>query len=232
MEQALRRAEKQEQAAGLERRLRAGIPPLLGAFGKTGEPARPRRNERQSRSEYKDNIEKYFPKLFKIINYRRLEEASERPGDEGSAPEKPRWTGIVYWDTADKTLDRFKKWEKNMPSTLDVMVAQEDLWVYEALLRIIKNTNERAKDHKHANIKRIAALEIGDEAVQSWRKTDQTVLRLGDAAAAAVGPAPAAAPAGMPGARAPKLRRWPTAMSTTRAGRCRIPPSSPMPSSA
>jgi len=42
-------------------------------------------------------------------------------------------------------------------------MAQEDLWVYEALLRVVKNTNRGATKTYNAPIKRIDALQIGQE---------------------------------------------------------------------
>jgi hypothetical protein len=66
------------------------------------------------------------------------------------------------------------------------MLAQEDLWVYEALLNVIRNTNNCAPDkeksykapatHKEAPIKRIESLEIGSDATQSWAASENSVF--------------------------------------------------------
>ena len=69
--------------------------------------------------------------------------------------------GIVEWDETDldQLWDRFQ-WT-DVPSTMDVVLAQEDLWVYEALLRVIKSVNATATNQTNASVKRINALEIG-----------------------------------------------------------------------
>ena len=70
------------------------------------------------------------------------------------------------------------------------MLAQEDLWVYEALLNVIHNTNNCAKgneknyvppaSHKDAPIKKIEGLEIGNEAAQSWAACENAVFTFPD----------------------------------------------------
>jgi hypothetical protein len=91
------------------------------------------------------------------------------------------------------------------------MLAQEELWVYEALLKVIRNTNDNSKGkendktpltHKTARIKEILALEIGNEAVLSWtgREGESAVIILpaeGAAADAHAPPAKAPPPAAM-----------------------------------
>ena len=55
-------------------------------------------------------------------------------------------------------------------------LAQEDLWVYEALLRIIENTN-KGTTYENAAIKRIDALEIGKQAARSWGQDEEPVIK-------------------------------------------------------
>jgi hypothetical protein len=78
--------------------------------------------------------------------------------------------GVVEWDPADQArlVQRFN-WQ-TWPTTQQVRLAQEDLWVYEALLRIIKNTNGRVKNRNDAAIKQIQALQIGRDASLAWQK--------------------------------------------------------------
>lgn len=145
---------------------------------------------------YQYFIRDHFPLVFDIIDLRRPaegeeddEEASEgnggnqgreidqfsrnrsRPGrgarSRGQAPASDvEMVGIVDWDGAEELIDRFD-WVTR-PSTLQVKLAQEDLWVYEALLRVIANTNAGVTAHYKAPVKRIIAMEIGQQAAASW----------------------------------------------------------------
>ena len=50
--------------------------------------------------------------------------------------------GVLEWDESDRNrIMRQFQWEET-PDTQTVRLAQEDLWVYEALLRIIEKTNK------------------------------------------------------------------------------------------
>lgn len=76
----------------------------------------------------------------------------------------PKMIGVVYWVPTDLAafVERFN-WP-TLPTTRDVIRAQENLWVYEALLRIIKETNGRVKNRDDAAVKEIRALQIGGAA--------------------------------------------------------------------
>jgi hypothetical protein len=78
---------------------------------------------------------------------------------------------IVEWLDSDFTRieKRFSGWITT-PSSLEVRMAQEDLWVAEALLRIIQETNKGATSQEYAAVKRIEALEIGKTAAAAWAK--------------------------------------------------------------
>ena len=54
---------------------------------------------------------------------------------------------------------------------MDVVLAQEDLWVYEALLRVVKSVNEAATSPTNASVKRIEALEIGRDSRTAWKQS-------------------------------------------------------------
>ena len=70
------------------------------------------------------------------------------------------WIGTVDWNANDiNALESRFNW-KETPSTLAVVLAQEDLWVIEALLRVITNTNE-GTTYATAAVKQIRALQIG-----------------------------------------------------------------------
>jgi hypothetical protein len=79
-------------------------------------------------------------------------------------------------------------------------LAQEDLWVIEALLRVIKKTNEDAKGPSDATVKVVEALEIGKDAVAAWKTSAASVVS--NAGEAPGGPGPSG-PGGPPGAAAP-----------------------------
>ncbi len=85
----------------------------------------------------------------------------------GKVPERPdeKWIGTVEWNYNEYAAIRAKYTWQETPSTLRVTMAQEDLWVYEVLLRAIKKTNEHAGG---SAIRRIVALQIGAAAVKGW----------------------------------------------------------------
>ena len=109
---------------------------------------------RPYREEYQNYIKNYFPKLQKMIDIRRIkEDPSEKDhgGKSGAAAPGAFTTGnnvepqgLVHWELADRKNfeDRFV-WQ-DTPSTLAILLAQEDLWVCQALLRVISNCNEGA----------------------------------------------------------------------------------------
>ena len=99
-----------------------------------------------------------------------------RPNPVGPGEEK--YKGCLEWPGATGLMECFRNWN-DTPTTPQVILAQEELWVYEALLRVIRNTNDcdpspmpkhDAKNYrpptsqKNARIKEIRALEIGEEA--------------------------------------------------------------------
>jgi hypothetical protein len=113
------------------------------------------------------------------------------PRGIGQSPSDVETTGIVEWDEADREslLDRFR-WQ-TPPNTLQVVLAQEDLWVYEALLHVIKDTNAGADESRRfeAPVLRIDSLLIGQEAVAAWEKASGTVFQLTGGTAPSRGPA-------------------------------------------
>ena len=87
--------------------------------------------------------------------------------------------GIVDWNASDITaLESRFNW-KDTPSTLAVVLAQEDLWVIEALLRVIANTNE-GTTYATAAVKQIHTLQIGKDAV-GGRQGEEGMFRAGPA---------------------------------------------------
>jgi hypothetical protein len=124
------------------------------------------------------------------------------PGADAGKPETVEMVGVLDWDPSD--LDRIKKqlvWEET-PDTQTVRLAQEDLWVYEALLRIIENTNKDEKTNKaptsyeKAAIKRIEAVEIGQQAARRWAQDKESVISGLAAVSATPGPGGPGGPGG------------------------------------
>ena len=77
-------------------------------------------------------------------------------------PSHRETTGLVVWDDYAKFQDHFT-WQA-APSPLEVWLAQEDLWVYQALLQIIVETNQGAGSHSSAPVKRIISMDIAQNA--------------------------------------------------------------------
>lgn len=96
--------------------------------------------------------------------------ASYAAGAEGygSGRPRPRQEFVVDWSTADQSqlLGKFT-WtgqRDSLPTTLQVLYAQEDLWVLKNVMEIINRTNDGATERHKASIKRIDSIQIGREA--------------------------------------------------------------------
>lgn len=135
----------------------------------------------------------YIPGLAKMIDMRRPAETKEHangamggntpipggfrmpggmpggmPGAGMYGANQEEMVGLVEWTLSDydRLVNRFT-WTA-VPSTLEVMLAQEDLWVYEALLRVIQSANKDAKTQANAAVKKIEAIEIGKDSRAAW----------------------------------------------------------------
>ncbi|MGB9689346.1 hypothetical protein [Thermogutta sp.] len=89
------------------------------------------------------------------------------PGTTGTGgPATVEMEGIVEWNPQNiAAIKQRFAWIK-VPTSEEIWNAQEDLWVYEALLRIIAKTNEGATGPHNAAVKRINAVEIGPDAAR------------------------------------------------------------------
>ena len=85
------------------------------------------------------------------------------------SPEEP-W--VVEWHDQDRLYDEYH-WPDDPPYPYEVWTTQEDLWVYQALLTIIKNTNQGATGQHNAAIKEIDTLQVGTEASKNFDSKDQ-----------------------------------------------------------
>jgi len=145
--------------------------------------------------------------------------------EQDQTDEEDVYVGVVEWD-APEIFD-IADWDQR-PTTQQVLLAQEDLWVYEALLRMIRNVNEGVDSHDKAWIKQIRALEVGRPAAEAWVELQQPIFSAPTAQATAegqgMGAAGGMAGGGMagPGMAGPGLS----------GGQGRMPPSMPQPGGA
>lgn len=157
------------------------------------------------RAEYRDYIKEILPKLAEKIGAKwnptavsggtggsgtMSYESSGYPSSSGTStpgmlkPEDQKPV-IVDWDPQNQGLLQKKLAEyplrpNNVPTTLQMVYAQEDLWVLESLIDIIKNTNGEADAQWNAPIKKINQILIGSEV---GRPTGQVTFISGPAGA-------------------------------------------------
>jgi hypothetical protein len=143
------------------------------------------------RERYRDYIKNEFPRLLKIIDASPLADAKANvAGRTAKDANEPAHEYRVVWDKMNedeirKTLD----WG-DVPSSAEVRRAQEDLWVYAALLTIIKNVND---EHQFTTpVREILKIEIGKPAAVAF-EADQGPLHIIHLAAAE-SPPPTSAP--------------------------------------
>jgi hypothetical protein len=111
---------------------------------------------------YQNNIRHYLPELWKLADIALPKQS--QPDGRGNPDQPVEMTGIVEWNEANrKQLEDRLSWQQR-PTTAEVRLAQEDLWVYEALLKVIKATNGDASTREDAAIRAILGLHIAAEA--------------------------------------------------------------------
>jgi len=131
--------------------------------------------------------DKEFERLLAIVDAKaQLEDDSKRTGVTTPAPattarapgagaataaadDKPERKYKVIWagESQDAVNNSLKMSEVAVPSTYEVSLKQEDLWVYGALLNIIRATN---KDTTYTSrVKHIESLAIGVEAAKLFQ---------------------------------------------------------------
>lgn len=106
-----------------------------------------------------------------------------------AARPNPNMIGIVDWSNSDRQRIKSQFVWSRTPSSKEVRLRQQDLWVYAALLRIIARTNEDvgATTFDNAAVKRILNLEIGKDAIRSIRNTENKVLNIRTGGTGAMG---------------------------------------------
>ncbi len=152
------------------------------------------------RDRYLNYIQKRFPDLPKII---KAQELSADGGQAGVGelgvgglsladyrPANNRGAGseiveeedyLVRWQDQGAIKQQLA-WSRR-PSALKIWVTQEDLWVYETLLRAIAATNEAAKADRYSNaaVRDIYQLQVGREAAKSLRTESRIYRPAGEA---------------------------------------------------
>ncbi len=96
----------------------------------------------------------------------------------GGTDADKEYAGVVDWDEGDfaSTLAAHFDWLGRAPTTIEVVMAEEDLSVYQTLLNVIKRVNAGASTQANAPIKRIIALDIGRDARSGWDEARQAVF--------------------------------------------------------
>ncbi len=84
-------------------------------------------------------------------------------GQAGTLPENQRIVGKVDWPNPE--IFSLVTWEAR-PSSGEIWYAQEDLWVYEALLSVIQQSNATATGRHNAAVKAIDQMLIGKYAAE------------------------------------------------------------------
>ena len=134
-------------------------------------------------NDYWNAVETTIPELLETVDYQRYvpldpdEAKSDTPKTptalgpssgrlrglrRGLNASNGKLVGTVVWENHDLILNEFT-WSAR-PSSQKVRLAQENYWVYKALLSIISKTNGDAKTHSDAAVKEIVTLSIGTEA--------------------------------------------------------------------
>ena len=168
---------------------------------------------RQERTFYSDFIKEEIPALAEMIGARWNPTGGNRSNTMGME-ETEEDTGpppLVLWDQSNQQelkRDHFD-WSatdaEGVPTTLQLLYAQEDLWVLEALMEIIKETNGNEIAAHKANIRQIHEISFGRGAGKPTGEI--LVLQSGDSGSGGPGGPPGGPPGsgdgGVPGEGAP-----------------------------
>ena len=170
------------------------------------------------RERYWNYAREEFPRLLAIVDARSYLDKTEivvkRPGMQGRQPggrpadeaDVPPRDYIVRWAKADQeSIDTRLDWTAT-PTTQEVRQTQEDLWVYQSLLTIIKHLNDRANGHHNAKVKEIRSLLIGHDAALRFQEVAaEERLDHPDAPGSKPGPPGMSGMPGMAGAARPRM---------------------------
>ena len=96
----------------------------------------------------------------------------------GLPPYKERRRIIGNVDWPDPEIYSLPTWEEDVshPESIEVWYAQETLWVYEALIRVIAETNKEYPDNiSKAPVKCVEQMLIGQNAAVEWLTLSETI---------------------------------------------------------
>ncbi len=105
------------------------------------------------RERYLNFVEAYPDDLFNVVDLRRTDESTGETA------------GIVEWDVSDRRRIQDQLDWDSIPTTRQVRLTQEDLWVYKALLSAIAAANKGAASRRDASVMAIRTLRIGRDAL-------------------------------------------------------------------
>lgn len=103
----------------------------------------------------------------------------------GASPLKRRMVGKVLWNTPE--IFRITAGWVDSPSAERIWLAQEDMWVYEALLSIISETNASSLGYADAAVKEIIQMNIGADAADALKVAQSPVFQGGLSGASGMG---------------------------------------------
>lgn len=141
----------------------------------------PARNGKAMRDNYRNYIQYRFDDLLKIVKAKKGDQSGRaRPGKRraqgapsptSDATSQKEEDYLVTW--IDQDILRKQLIFDEEPSEIQIWVTQEDLWVYETLLNVIKNTNEQrgATRPDNAAVQEITALQVGKPAIKRMAST-------------------------------------------------------------
>lgn len=152
----------------------------------------------QHLSQYQRFIGRQLPKLFEPLDLLRTKggegNGEDTDGNGGAGARQrdfglPQVTGVVKWDEGDRKriTDPFL-FDNRQPSTAQVLMAQEDLWVYQALVRVISNTNAGKHYHSDAVVREITTMQIGRHVPRTGQNPPEVASSLGEAGTSGSGP--------------------------------------------
>jgi hypothetical protein len=130
--------------------------------------------DRNFRAAYRDEVVKQeFPKLPAIIEAKMMidedKNAQGKPMPAAAVAETPEHLYKVVWGEPSqrKIKDSLEMSDAGEPTSFEVALKLEDLWVYKALLNLIRATNEGAL--YTSRVKMIDGLSIGVEAAKQFQ---------------------------------------------------------------
>jgi hypothetical protein len=143
------------------------------------------------RRNYQNYAQGHFQELPKIIGARPLQASAPGAGGrgfgvgpEGGGPIAANQVQddndyICQWVETDQAFIHDALYFRDQPSSLRIWVTQEDLWVYETLLRIIAKTNQAAHATRMSNaaVKVVAELALGQRAARYSRTSNRIQVR-------------------------------------------------------